>query len=68
MDYKEAIKLCEGIISDLEELPEHMSRWREDTYGFVEDVLNWMEDKERCTPKQVKKLQEIREEITERME
>ena len=68
MKYEEAIKLCEGIISDLEELPERTRRWREDTYGYVEDVQNWMEEHKHCTEKQVKRLEEIKEEILQRIE
>ena len=51
MDYKEAIELIDGLLDDLDEIPESGEDFAESVRDKITSMREWIEDKERVTEK-----------------
>jgi hypothetical protein len=61
MDWEDALELCESILSDLEELPNHAFRFYEGIKGKVLSIQDWVEENEHITDKQAQALENMHE-------
>ncbi len=67
MDGDSGLDLCDTILGLIDELPPNWKGWGVGKAKFVNSVRDWVEDKNFCSEKQYDKLEEIKEEVEDRL-
>ena len=67
MDGDSGLDLCDTILGLIDEFPPNWKKWGEGKGKFVNSVRDWVEDKKFCSEPQYDKLEEIKEEVEDRL-
>lgn len=67
MDGDSGLDLCDTILELIDELPPNWKGWGEGKAKFINSVRDFAEEKDFCSEKQYDKLEEIKEEVEDRL-
>jgi translation elongation factor EF-4 len=62
-DAQRAIRQCESILSDCEELPERADEFKDGVTETVESIQSWIEENRHVTDKQLAALDNMQEKV-----